>query len=134
MSLKQFGPHFFLVGLVISLLVGLAGSSLGEGMSDMLIGVLALLGVLVGLTNVAKKEAMGFLVASIALLQSQGALAELAKLDLVASSGLLPMLTGVISALVVFVGPAALVVALFAIYNLAGEGSVNMVPGMGKRR
>jgi hypothetical protein len=72
--------------------------------------VIALLGILVGLLNITAEETTEFLVAAIALL-------------LVGAAGAVPDLGDVVlrvlSNIIAFVAPAALVVALIAIWRLA---------------
>ena len=75
-------------------------------------GILLVLGILVGLLNVTEKETQKFLVAAVALLIAGGA-AALETIPEWASS----ILTNIAS----FVAPAAVIVALNAIYALAKE-------------
>jgi len=125
MDLKRFGPYVFLVGFAIAVLVAVAGQSLGQEVRLMLLGALGVLGLIVGLVNVSEKEAVPFLIAVIALLQVQTALNILKDLPMMAT--VVPWFNVIIAALVAFVLPAALVVALKAIYDLAGENAFETV-------
>ena len=107
-KLPMIGSVSFIVGLIIAVL---AGAFLAP-MSTAVVVILVLLGILVGLLNVTGSEATGFLVAAIALL-------------VVGSAGLgaLPaigeLIAGALQGIVVFVAPAAIIVAVKQIYGLA---------------
>ncbi|MFA5049771.1 MAG: hypothetical protein WC501_02075 [Candidatus Micrarchaeia archaeon] len=124
-DLKKWGPYVFLIGFVIAVVLSIAGSGLEESNKTMLLWVLGLLGIVVGLVNVGDKESMPFLIAVIALLQLNYAL-EIFK-TFPALSDVLPIVTDIISYLTMFLMPAALIVALKLIYDLAGEGSYGKV-------
>lgn len=119
MGLEKWGPYLFLAGIVIALLIGVA-----QFTDPILYALLVLLGLVVGVVNVQDKEVVAFLVAAIALMGSATALQQL---SLVVGADAMVMVNGVISAILVFVAPAAFVVALKAIYDLAGEGGVSKV-------
>ena len=72
------------------------------------VGLLLILGTIVGLLNVTSKEVIPFLIASIALI-----VAGLVQV------GLPTWLTGILSNVVVFVVPAAIIGSLKTIYVLA---------------
>ena len=101
------GEYAFLAGVAIAILAGLATFTGGW-----VAVVLALLGLIVGLLNISAKETIPFLLASVALL-------------LVGSAGLenLPLVGGIIKAImaniVAFVAPAAVVIALKTVFDLA---------------
>ncbi len=100
---KGIGWWAFAVGLVLAVIFGYSGS-LG------LIWLLVLLGLVVGFLNISEKEAVTFLVASIALI-SAGSAANLTILW--------GPLGGILGSVVAFVAPAAIVVAIKAIYETA---------------
>ncbi|MEK6981466.1 MAG: hypothetical protein AABX38_00920 [Candidatus Micrarchaeota archaeon] len=115
---EKWGEWAFLVGVGISVIIGLAAPALG-GYIAIIYGILALLGLVVGLMNVGEKETTAFLVAAIALLTTG---APFSRLEALPALGMvIPFITGIVSALGVFVAPAAVVVALKAIYNLASK-------------
>jgi len=102
-SNKGAGWWAFVIGLVVAVIAGFTGN-LGAWT-----WLLALLGLVVGYLNVQEKEAVTFLVASVALM-----LAGSANLETLWAP-LAPILAGV----VVFVAPAAIIVAIKAVYETA---------------
>lgn len=92
------GRWAFIVGLIISVLIGLAVNVPGAG------PILFILGLLVGLLNVPEKESMGFLVAVIALLAIGVAGLQLAELT--------EVITNILTQFISFVSAAGLVVAI----------------------
>lgn len=115
---EKWGEWAFLIGVGISVIIGLPATSLG-GYLGIVYGILALLGLVVGLMNINEKETTAFLVAAIALLTIG---APFSKLEALPALGMLiPFISGIVSALGAFVTPAAVVVALKAIYNLASK-------------
>ena len=102
------GHWAFLLGLALAVLAGLVPQWQTATMVWALFG----LGLLVGLLNVTARETTEFLVAALTLM-------------VVGSAGALPSLgltlTGVFNNIVAFVGPAALIVALKAVWGLAQE-------------
>lgn len=137
MELRKLGPYVFLVGFVIALLVGIVGGGLDASTTAFLYLVLAVLGLIVGFTNISDKETVPFLIAIIAIVQLQSLPDTLDSFKSVPE--LVPVVNFVdvvVGALVVFLLPAALVVALKAIYDLAGEGAFQKVEKtmIGKKR
>lgn len=127
MDLKRWGPYVFLLGFVIALIVGIAGQNLSEASKTSVLGILALLGLVVGLVNVADKEVIPFLIAVVALLQVGTALSALQTLPVLVDTNLVAIVTEIVAAIVTFMTPAALVVALVTIYKLAGEKAFAVV-------
>lgn len=125
----KYGEWAFLLGIVLALVVGLFSTQLGWS-AVYIISLLCLLGFIVGVMNIPEKETVSFLIATIALLSVIGSWAPLANLinSIAAQVGfvnagavLVDKLAGVMSALAAFVGPAALVVSLKLIYELASQ-------------
>lgn len=118
----NYGQYAFLGGMVIAIVIGLASNMLGTAL-PLVLAVLGLLGIIVGLMNIADKEIMQFLVATIALLMVIGSInSVMSNMDTVTGGMLTPVSNFVyqfLSALSVFVAPAAFVVALKQIYDLA---------------
>lgn len=107
---KKVGHYSFIVGIVVAVLVALLPQLRG----DIAVWVLVILGTLVGLLNVTTKETGGFLLATLALILASSASAlTLATIW----TGLTSMLGNVI----IFVSPAAIVVALKTVYSLAQD-------------
>jgi hypothetical protein len=66
MELAKIGAWAFLIGIVIAIIAGLAGSMLA-GMLPMIMAILVLLGIIIGFLNVTEKETHQFLVAAVAI-------------------------------------------------------------------
>lgn len=121
----KYGQYAFLGGVVIAIIVGLASGFLG-GSLPIVLGVLGILGLIVGLLNISEKEVTPFLIATIALLAVPSALTPMTAL-LSASGGsvgteFVTVLNGFLGAVAVFISPAAFVVALKSIYQMAQPG------------
>jgi hypothetical protein len=113
MDNSSIGSWAFILGVVIAIVTGLVSGAVTE-YAWVISAVLVILGLVVGFLNIGAKEVTDFLIAAIAL-----GLLQAAHL------GEIPMIGGYLAAMVVsiaaFVAPAALVVALKAIYNLASK-------------
>jgi hypothetical protein len=105
MNRGTIGKWAFIIGLVIAVLAGLFFQP------GWAIWVLAILGVIVGLLNVAAEETRGFLLASIALTLSASALNTIPLIG-TAFSYVLPFV-------VAFVAGATIVVALKELFQTA---------------
>ncbi|MEM5853302.1 MAG: hypothetical protein QXG39_07635 [Candidatus Aenigmatarchaeota archaeon] len=104
---QKIGEYSFLVGIVIAVLAGLLLQSGG------LVAIaLVILGLIVGLLNITAKETTPFLIASVALLLAGSA--GLEKLPIVGR-----YLEAIVGNIVVFVAPAAAIVALKTVFDLA---------------
>ena len=106
---QKVGSWAFIVGLIIAIIAGFW--PLGTAMTSVLI----ILGLIVGFLNITGTETNSFLFASLVLvvMTSMGATA-LGAIKFVG-----PMLTNMFSAMMLFIIPAAVIVALKAIYALA---------------
>ena len=113
MDNSSIGSWAFILGVVIAVISGLAAGALADYMAYVAI-LLVILGLVVGFLNIGAKEVTDFLIASIALI-AIGA----------ANISTIPMIGGYLASMVMyiaaFVAPAALVVSLKAIYNLAAK-------------
>ena len=123
---SHYGEFAFLAGVILSLLVGLlsVAGSLPDSSKPVVVAVLAVLGIIVGLVNIKDKEIHGFLVATIALLLSATAwspvvtiLGAMGEVGTTVAMWLGSFLTHLIA----FISPAAFIVALKAIYDLAKD-------------
>jgi hypothetical protein len=113
---EKLGEWAFLLGVLIAVVAGLAAGALDTAAAGYVTLALVILGLVVGFLNVGEKEVNNFLIAAIALV-----LMGTAKLTAI------PMI-GVYLALMVlnvaaFVAPAAVVVALKAVYEKASKSS-----------
>ena len=118
---KQVGKWAFIIGAVIAIIVGIAegaGVALSAATMSWITVVLVLAGLVVGIVNISAKEVSGFLIASIAVLAAGTAgLAALVPGALQLGA----ILAGIVAKLIVVIAPAALIVALRAVYGFAAE-------------
>jgi hypothetical protein len=114
LNLKRVGHYSFLFGIILAVLVALIPQlTATEQVSATVTWTLIVLGLLVGLLNINVKETTGFLTASLVLLIS----VSMASWNI--------YIPGVSTALwkniVVFITPAAIIVAIKTIYALAQD-------------
>jgi hypothetical protein len=104
----KIGHWAFIVGILLAIIAGLIPTL----QTSTVTWILVILGLVVGLLNISAKETTEFLIAVVALL-------------IVGSAGAIPALGGIVLAILANVvalsAPAALIVALKAIYALAAE-------------
>jgi len=113
---KKVGEIAFVLGVVLAVIIGLIGSYLGT-LGPWLISLLILLGLIIGFVNIGSKETKDFVwmaVALVLVIYAGGASGTLTTLLYVGE-----YLSGVLSAVMAFVVPATVVVALKEIYALA---------------
>jgi len=110
------GAWAFIVGMVIAVLAGILGGATQE--ISLLLGVL---GLIVGVINVSEDEVQKFLIATIAFTVAasslSGVFASLAG-KLGTGGGVAAAIAAILGNVVVFVAPAAGVVALKALYDI----------------
>ena len=107
-DLRKVGHYSFIAGLILAIVVALVPQLRG----DIAVWIMVVLGVIVGFLNITTRETTPFLVATVALIIASSASAlSLAAIWI----GLTAMLGNVI----VFVAPAAIVVAIKTIFALA---------------
>ncbi|MBI5397887.1 hypothetical protein HZB03_00345 [Candidatus Woesearchaeota archaeon] len=109
------GHYAFFGGVVLAVAAGVVASLL-DAVNSWIVLVLLVLGVVVGLLNIQAKEVSEFLVAVIALLLAGSA--NVLVLNTVAAP-VGTILHAVLTYIKVFVAPAAVVVALKAVKQLA---------------
>lgn len=118
---ESIGKWAFILGVVVAVIAGLVGGWVA-GYAPAILLVLVVLGLIVGFLNIGAKEVNDFLLAAIALILV-GTIAQLTSIDTI-----IPLLGSVIQAMVnniaAFVAPAALIVSIKAIYNLAAKPAV----------
>ena len=105
---QKLGHYAFIAGIIVSALVALVPQVRGDPAT----WVLVILGVVVGFVNIQAKEVTEFLVAALVLLVSFG----MTALTLASLHTTLGVMWGNV---ITFVAPAAIVVALKAVYVLA---------------
>ncbi len=112
---QKVGGWAFILGVVIAIIAGLA-STFAAMYSGYVLLVLVVLGLIVGFLNIKDKEVVNFLIAAIALM-------AVGTANLVSINLAVPMLGTLVQSIVqniaAFVAPAALVVALKEVYNIA---------------
>ena len=123
----NYGQYAFLGGFGIAVIVGLISNMIGNAM-PLVLAILGLFGIIVGLLNISDKEKTAFLVATIALLMVVSSINKVVdNMNAVTAGGVVGGVIGPVgvfianflNALMVFVAPAAFVVALKYIYELA---------------
>ena len=116
---KEIGKWAFIVGAVLAIIAGI-GAGLGQawGNNVWVTALLVLAGLVVGFVNITSKEVQGFLVASVAVL-----VANTAGLSTLFPGALQlgAILAGIVAKVLIVVAPAALIVALRAVYGFAAE-------------
>lgn len=115
--MQKVGSWAFIVGLIIAVLAGVIIHDVT--LNNWLILALGVLGLIVGFLNVTAKESTPFLVAAIALVVS--ATSFNAVLEKLPASTVVTVVQTVLGNIAVFVAPAAVLVALRAIYALASS-------------
>ena len=111
---KHIGKWAFLVGLLAAVVIAVMA---GTGVPLWAILLLAIDGIIVGVLNVTEDEAPSFLIAAIAFMVSFMVFARLFGEVL----GGFPVVGVVFTMLNVFVAPAALIVALKVMFDMARD-------------
>ena len=107
---NKIGSWAFLIGVILAVLLGImtaAGGGIGIGM----IYVLFILGIVIGLLNIANEETMPFLMSGAVLV----IVSWMAK-DVVSE---IPLFAGILQALTILFVPATIIVALKNVFALA---------------
>ena len=129
---KKIGAWAFMIGFTIAILAGLVAAlgavgaiDVGVNANSLLLGVMALIGLIVGIVNISDKEAINFLIGAIAITAASGALSALANFG----SGVMIVgdvtnfvavfISSLMDMVVMFVAPAAIIVGLKVIYRSA---------------
>jgi hypothetical protein len=110
-ELHKVAHYTFFVGLLIAVIAGFFRNIFSP---EVLVTTLVILGFIVGLFNLTAKETTPFLMAAIALM-----LAGIVNLGLIPGIGL--YLRSILSNIVVFVVPGAIIVGMKAIWKLASD-------------
>lgn len=111
MEIHRVAHYAFFAGLLIAIVAGFFRNVVAP---EVLVTTLVILGFLVGLFNLTAKETTPFLVASIALM-----LAGIVNLGLIPGVGI--YLRSILSNIVVFVVPGAIILGMKAIWKLASD-------------
>jgi hypothetical protein len=113
------GSWAFTIGVLIAILLGLIGSSLGSAAMQWLTLLLFIVGVIVGVLNITSEEAMGFLTTSAILVFVSFAGSQ--SLQTLGTTWIVGALVNIFNALMVLFVPATIVVALRAVFTLARD-------------
>jgi hypothetical protein len=123
---RMIGAWAFILGFVIAVLAGIfAGLSaagwqiLDVNATSLLIGILALIGLVVGIVNISDKNAISFLIGAIAIAGTSGGLSALANLQMTVFPAVAVFITTLMQMISYFVVPAAVIVGLRVIYASA---------------
>ena len=108
---QRVGGWAFILGVLIAIIVGLAAGAV-IAYAGWIMLVLIVLGLIVGFLNVGDKDVTGFLIAAIALMA-----VGTANLAIIPTIGI--YLASIVQNIAAFVAPAALIVALKEVYNIA---------------
>lgn len=110
----RYGEWAFLAGVLLAVILGLLQGTGLLADYQLLSVLLVLLGLVVGFVTVTAKETDSFLIASVALLTVGSA-----GLGSIGGATVSAVVTNMIANIRAFVAPAALVVAIKAVYKLA---------------
>jgi len=113
--MEKVGAYAFIVGVILAIILGLFGAYVVEYV-EWITYLMIILGVIVGFLNIAEKQAFNFLIAAIALLATNAA-AEWSAIDILLGTG--TYISAILGNIGTFVAPAAVIVALKAIWSLS---------------
>lgn len=108
--MEKIGELAFLACVVIAVIAGLVATDA----NGMILGVLVVLGLIVGFLNVSEKETTPFLISAAALI-----IASTAQFSTIPVAGV--YIQSILANIAAFVAPAAVLVALKAVYALASK-------------
>lgn len=115
---RKIGHYAFLVGVLLAFVLALFSTKLGNETTSALLLLLIVLGIIVGFLNITSKEMTEFLIAAIALIVMGSISTAFVVVDNYVA-GLGTILDAVLSYIAIFVAPAALIVSIKAIIELA---------------
>ena len=115
-TMQKIGGWAFIVGIVIAVLAGIVPESMVP--AYWVIVLLAVLGLIVGFLNVTAKESTPFLVAAIALVLSTSTFNAI-MMQVLGTGTVTTAIGKMLGNVGIFVAPAAVLVALRAIFALA---------------
>src|SRR3989344_4461221 len=107
---KRVGHYSYIIGVILAVVLGIAGAALGPSAVGWLSSLLVVLGLIVGFINVTGRETKDFLMVSTILVivaWACGAAEALGGVELIGA-----FLAGIFNQLLAFVVPATIVVAL----------------------
>ncbi len=111
--IAKIGSWAFIIGMIVALLIG----AFGAEDSPVATSVLIILGLIVGFLNVTGRETTPFLLAAVSLVVVSALGGQVFPSDY----NIFGVLQNILSAIITFVMPATIIVALKAIYALAHD-------------
>lgn len=120
MNIEQVGKWAFLLFIIIAIIAGIAigADLLSTRNAQWVTLTMMILGVIVGLINITEKETSLFLVAAIALMALSIRGETFTDLNLILEP-LGSILDAIVFNITAFVAPAAAIIAIKAVYNMA---------------
>jgi len=115
MKVQSVGSWAFIAGVVLAIILGLFGQMVAT-YKGFIVTILVIIGLIVGLINIGDKETTNFLIAAIALLAAN-TVTQWTSLDVIGNIS--TYIAGILGGIATFVAPAAVLVALKAIYDMA---------------
>ena len=100
------GSWAFLIGVILAVVLGALGS-----LSTVMLTVLVVIGLIVGLLNVADEEASPFLMSGVVLI-----IASALGQDV---TSVIPRINGILNALLLIFVPATIIVAIKNVFSIA---------------
>lgn len=107
--------YAFTVGVIIALVLGLISAMLPPEITPWLVSLLILAGVVVGFFNITPKEAESYVLFVTAIV----VVTSLSKGSLISVQFIGPYLESILSSLMAFIVPSAVIVGIKAVINLA---------------
>jgi len=111
------GAWAFLIGVLLAVVLGIFSAQLSNAYNAIL-GLLVVAGILVGLLNIRNKDTSRFLLAALALVivsyMGDNAISALGAVALIG-----PILSNILSALLVLFIPTTIIVALKSVFEIA---------------
>lgn len=118
LSKIQYGNIIFTIGMMIVFIAGII--KLESDVSNIVIATLIILGIAIGFVNINEKETTNFLLATLILIMLTGPFLGLLNQMFASVSGNRVLLQ-IFNYLIAFITPAAVIVALKAIYHSAKD-------------
>jgi hypothetical protein len=116
MGMSNLGAWAFIIGVLIALVAGLAGS-IAPGLVAWGVPILVILGIIVGFLNISDRETEGFVFMTVAIV----VVASLSGTFLATVPLIGGAMQAIFSNIIAFVTPAAIIVSLKAILSMARE-------------
>ena len=110
---RSIGAWAFLIGIVIAVTLGVFSVQVTNTVQGVVLWILVLLGLVVGLLNITQKESSGFLLTITALI----VVSYFGRTILI----IIPILGSILWALLVFLVPTTIIVALKSVFDMVKD-------------